>query len=425
MSAVSNLLRAAALALAVVVAACGTDGPGAGQVTPGINSARHQDAPYLVLVSLDGFRHDYLDRYPSPALGRIAAEGVRAESLIPVFPTKTFTSHYTIATGLYAENHGLVGNRFWDPERGATYSLGDREAVEDGTWYRGEPIWVTAERQGMVSAAFYFVGTEADVGGRHPTYWKRYQHDFPNAQRVDTVLAWLDLPPDVRPHVVTLYFADLDDAGHTYGPDAPEVPATIAAVDEQLGRLLDGIAALPHGDQVYVMVVSDHGMLKWEASRAQPVDVGRFPGVRMVEWGPYASFWVDEGGPERLPGLRDSLQAILPEADVWIRGQLPERLHYNADPRIGHVVALAHAGSTIVSSDRVPTRDGHTHGWDNLTPEMGGIFLARGPGIAAGQRIPPFEAVHIYPLMAHLLGLEPAAVDGRLEVLAPILGEAR
>ena len=417
----ARMSRAATLALVLVASACSDGSRAPEPVTPGVNAPQHLDAPYVVLVSLDGFRHDYLDLYPSPALGRVAAEGVRAESLIPVFPTKTFTSHYSIATGLYAENHGLVGNRFWDPEREAYFQLADREAVEDGTWYRGEPIWVTAEKQGMVSAAFFFVGTEADVGGRHPTYWKRYQHDFPNAQRVDTVLAWLALPPEVRPHVLTLYFADLDDAGHTYGPDAPEIPATIAAVDEQLGRLLDGIAALPHGDQVYVMVFSDHGMLKWEASRAQPVDVDLFPGVRMVEWGPYASFWVDEGGPERVGPLRDSLEALLPEADVWTRGQLPERFHYNADPRIGHIVALARPGSTIVSSDRVPTRDGYTHGWDNLTPEMGGVFLAMGPEIVAGERIPSFEAVHVYPLLAHLLGLTPAEVDGRLEVLAPIL----
>lgn len=422
MTRLARMLRAVVFVLAATACGGGAQVPQA--VTPGINAAQHLDAPYVILLSLDGFRHDYLDLYPSPALRRIAAEGVRAESLIPVFPTKTFTSHYTIATGLYAENHGLVGNRFWDPERGAMYTLGDRDAVEDGTWYRGEPIWVTAERQGMVTAAFYFVGTEADVGGIHPTYWKRYDHSFPNAQRVDTVLAWLELPAEVRPRLITMYFADLDDAGHTYGPESPEIPATIARVDEQIGRLLQGIEALPHGDQVHLVVVSDHGMLKWEASRAQPVDLSLFRGVRMVEGGPYASFWVDEGGPERMSGVRDSLQAILPEAEVWLRTDVPARFHYSADPRIGDIVALARPGTTIVSSDRIPRRDGYTHGWDNLTPEMGAIFLAMGPGIVAGERIPPFEAVHVYPLLAHLLGLTPAPVDGRLDVLAPILRQA-
>jgi predicted AlkP superfamily pyrophosphatase or phosphodiesterase len=390
----------------------------------GVNEARHEDAPYVVLVSLDGFRHDYLDLYPTPALQRLAREGVRADRMIPVFPTKTFPTHFSIATGLYAENHGLVGNRFWAPEKQAFYSIADREAVEDGSWYRGEPIWVTAERQGMRTACFFFVGSEADVGGVRPTRWKRFDGSVPNAARVDTVLAWLAEPDSTRPHLVTLYFSDLDDTGHDHGPESPEVAAAVAAVDRELGRLSAGIAALPHAGRVYLVVVSDHGMLKAEAARAQPLDLSRFPGVRMVEAGPYATLLVDEGGAARFPGLRDSIQALLPEAEVWLRQDVPARFRYSADPRIGDLVILASPGATVVPPGRMPTRDAHTHGWDNRVPEMAGIFLAKGPLIEPGQRIPAFEAVDVYPFLAHVLGLEPAPVDGRLEVLAPILGLA-
>jgi predicted AlkP superfamily pyrophosphatase or phosphodiesterase len=379
------------------------------------------DAPYVVLLSLDGFRHDYLDRYPTPALQRMAREGVRAERMIPAFPTKTFPTHFTIATGLHAENHGLVGNRFWAPDKGATYEVGERAVVEDGSWYRGEPIWVTAERQGMRTASYFFVGSEADVGGVRPTYWKRYDGSVPNAARVDTVLSWLALPDAQRPHMITLYFSDLDDVGHEFGPESPEVGAAVAAVDEQIGRLLDGVAALPHGDSVYVIVVSDHGMLRAEAARAQPLDLSGLAGVRMVESGPYASLFVDDGGPARLPGVRDSLQAMLPEADVWLRAEVPERFHYRADPRIGDILILARPGATVLPSGWMPARDGYTHGWDNETPEMGAIFLAVGPRIAPGQSVGAFESVHVYPLLAHLLGLDPAPADGRLDVLAPIL----
>ncbi len=379
----------------------------------------------MVILSLDGFRHDYLDLYPTPALQRLAREGARAERMIPIFPTKTFPSHFSIATGLYAEHHGLVGNRFWAPERQAYYSIGDRAAVEDGSWYRGEPIWVTAERQGMRTAAFYFVGSEADVGGVRPTRWKRFDGSVPNAARVDSVLAWLAEPAETRPHLVTLYFSDLDDVGHDAGPESPEAASAVAAVDAQVGRLMDGLDALPHGQRVYLVVLSDHGMLKAEAARAQALDLSLFPGVRMVEGGPYATLWVDEGGPERLPGLRDSLQALLPESDVWLRQDVPERLHYGADPRSGDVLILPPAGATVNTPDRMPRHDDYTHGWDNQTPEMGAIFLVRGPGIAPGQRIGAFESVHVYPFLAHILGLEPAPVDGRLEVLAPLLGAVK
>lgn len=391
-------------------------GPGSG-----VNDPRHRGAPYVLLLSLDGFRHDYLDRVPTPVLQAIAREGVRADRLIPTYPTKTFPAHYSMATGLYAENHGLVGNRFRDPERGALYQLSDREAVEDGTWYRGEPIWVTAERQGMRTAAYHFVGTEGDVGGVRPTRWYRYHDDVTRDQRVDSVLAWLALPESERPHLITFYFPDLDHVGHDHGPESPEVARAIEAVDASLGRLIDGIDALPHGDRVYLVVVSDHGMLRVDPERAQRLDLSVFPGVTMVERGPYASLWVDEGGPARLPALRDSIQARLPEARVYLRADVPERFHYSADPRIGDLVVMAEPGAEIVSGDWSPGRERFTHGWDNQAPGMGAVFLARGPRIAPGQRIPAFESVHLYPFLAHLLGLEPAEVDGSLEVLAPIL----
>jgi predicted AlkP superfamily pyrophosphatase or phosphodiesterase len=411
----------------VLVACCGTDAQisrsSSGRAdSGGVNSAEHLDAPYVVLLSLDGFRHDYLDDIPTPAFQRMIAEGARADRMIPVFPTKTFPTHYTVATGMYAENHGLVGNRFWAPEQGGFYSMSNREVVEDGSWYRGEPIWVTAERQGMVSAAYHFVGTEAAVDGVSPTHWHRFDASVPNREKVETVLEWLALPPDRRPHMLTLYFEDLDGAGHNYGPGSRQVDRAVERVDHELGRLLEGIDALPHGDQVYVIVVSDHGMIRIDTERIHSLDMGAFPGVQLVTSGTYASLLVEEGDRGRVQQVRDSLRAMLPESDVWLREEVPERLHYSADPRIGDIVVLAAPGSLVLPKGRRTPSETHTHGWDNQAMGMGAVFLARGPGIRAGTRIGAFEAVHVYPLIAHLLGLRanPEA-DGRLEVLAPIL----
>ncbi len=323
---------------------------------------------------------------------------------------------------MYAENHGLVGNRFWDSEKGGFYSMSNREVVEDGSWYRGEPIWVTAERQGMVSAAYYFVGTEADVGGVSPTHWYRFDASVPNRERVEKVLEWLALPPDRRPHLLTLYFEDLDNAGHRYGPGSRQVRDAVAGVDRELGRLLDGIDALPHGDQVNVIVVSDHGMIRIDPDQIQRLDMDAFPGVRLVTSGPYASLIVEDGSADRAAQIRDSLRVLLPESDVWLREEVPERLHYSADPRIGDIVILASPGATVVPNGWRGPSEPYTHGWDNQAMGMGAIFLARGPGIKAGSRIEAFESVHVYPLMARLLGLTPnPEADGRLEVLAPIL----
>ncbi len=213
--------------------------------TGGVNAPETLDKPYLVLVSFDGFRHDYLDRYETPSFDRVADRGVAAEALVPPYPSLTFPAHYTIATGLHPERHGLVGNRFYDPARGAEYNYRERANVEDGTWYGGEPIWVTAETQGMVAAAMLMVGTEADVRGVRPTFWTRYADRGTHRERVDEVLDWLALPPGRRPHLVTLYFSSVDGAGHRTGPASPAVAEAVEQVDADLGRLLDGIDALP------------------------------------------------------------------------------------------------------------------------------------------------------------------------------------
>ncbi len=411
-----------ACAAAAIVAGCSPSTPPADGAPARTNDARHLTAPYVVLVSFDGFGAQLWGRHPAPSFERVAAAGVRAERMIPAYPTKTFPTHYSIATGMYAERHGLVGNRFWAPDLGAWYNLSDRAAVEDGRFYRGEPIWVTAERQGMVAASFFFVGSEAPVLGVQPSYWYPFDAEVPSDRRVDQVLEWLSMPAETRPHMITLYFEDVDFAFHYNGPDDPATGEAIREVDRSLGRLLDGIERLPHGGDVYLVLVSDHGLLASPPEMFDELDMALFPGVRLAEVGPYASLFIEQGGTARGPGLRDSIAALMPANDVWLREEVPARLHYRTDPRIGDIVVSAAPGRRVVTPDRTP-RDPYTHGWDNLVPEMGAIFLAMGPRIAPGQVIPPFEAVHVYPLLAHLLGLAPSSdADGRLEVLLPLLG---
>lgn len=392
------------------------DGPAAGT-----NASRWLDAPYVVLVSSDGFGAEELARVSAPNFERVAAGGVRAERMIPTYPTKTFPTHYSIATGMYAEHHGLVGNHFWAPDVGASYSLADRNSVQDGRFYRGEPIWVTAERQGMVAASYFWIGTEAPVEGVQPSYWYPYDESVPYDTRVDKVLEWLAMPPEHRPHMITLYFEQPDAAWHFNGPDGEQTLAGVARVDRAVGRLLDGIENLPDADRVYVIVVSDHGLMAAPASKVDRLDMSLFPGVRLAESGPYASLFVDEGGAARGPAVRDSLAALLPEDDVWLRADIPPRLHYSADPRIGDILVSAAPGRRVVPTG-FRARDMWTHGWDNQVPEMAAIFLAMGPGIRPGQHVPAFESIHVYPFIAHVLGLTPnPQADGRLDVLLPIL----
>ena len=396
--------------------------------TGGINAPETLDKPYLVLVSFDGFRHDYLDRYETPSFDRVAARGVSAEALVPPYPSLTFPAHYTIATGLHPERHGLVGNRFFDPARGEEYNYRDRASVEDGTWYGGEPIWVTAETQGMVAGAMLLVGTEADVGGVRPTFWTRYADRGTHRERVDEVLDWLALPPGRRPHLVTLYFSSVDGAGHRTGPASPAVAEAVEQADADLGRLLDGIDALPHGGAVSVVLVSDHGMAAVRPGGTIDLSaVADLRGVRAIVSGPGANLFV-AGGAARARAVRDDVNDGIGDAGLtggraYLRNEVPAALRYRDNPRIGDVVVVADPGFMFAFG--TPRPPAGMHGWDPRHPDMHGIFLASGPDIGPGRRIGPVESVDLYPFLARLLRLAPNPdVDGDPAALAPVLEPA-
>lgn len=382
-----------------------------------IGGAADRDA-YVVLLSFDGFRHDYLDRGITPSFDRLAAAGVRADALVPVFPTKTFPNHYSIVTGMYVASHGIVSNGFYEPERDEEYRLGDRASVEDGTWYGGEPLWVTAEKQGMVSASMFWVGSEAAIQGIRPTYWNLYDGGYQNADRVRQILEWLALPPGERPHMITGYFSLLDDVGHRYGPESAEVHAGIVEADSLLELLMRGIEALPHGDAVSIIVTSDHGMA--EVGRGF-IDLDAeisLEGVRVLVGNPVANLYF-AGDSARADGVRETLSRLA-NIRVFRRSELPERWHAD-HPRSGDLIVIAEEGWSLGLDPERAQWSGGTHGYPPL-PSMHGIFVAAGPRIRAGLRIPPFENIHVYPLVTEILGLVPNRdIDGRLEVLAPVL----
>ena len=229
------------------------------------------DKPYLILISLDGFRWDYVKRFQPPHLSKFVEEGVQAESLIPCFPSKTFPNHYSIATGMYPDNHELLDNSFFDTERNALYRISDRSKVKDGSWYGGTPIWVQAKKTGLTTASFFFVGSEADIQGIQPDYFIDYDGSIKNKDRIDQVLEWLEMPANKRPQLITMYFSDMDDAGHSFGPnDDKKISEALIRLDADLGILFSGIKKT--GLPINVMIVSDHGMLDIPIDQYIPIE---------------------------------------------------------------------------------------------------------------------------------------------------------
>ena len=383
----------------------------------GTNRAEHLDKPYVVLVSLDGFRADYLDRFSLPHLRRVMQRGTRARSMIPVFPSLTFPNHYSLVTGLFPDRHGLVGNSFYDPERRGKYSMTDDDAVRDGTWYGGEPIWVTAETQGMVTACYFWPGSEAAIKGVRPTISTRYDGKIPNGERVKTALQWLAAPAERRPHVVTIYFSEVDDASHRGPVGDRRVEEAARSLDRAVGQLLDGIDALPIKDRVYLLLTSDHGMVDTSGDQGISIEsLVNLDDVVQTFVGPVSSLHVRDGNGARAIQLRDQLNARLKNGHAYLRKDLPERFRYSANPRAGDVIVVMDEGWTLKRSYDVRSivrpRWG-AHGWDPQLPSMRAIFVALGPTIRAGHIIDDVRNVDVYPLMTDLLGLRtPNGLDG-------------
>jgi len=388
------------------------------------NAPGQRDKPYLVLVSIDGFRWDFAERYGATHIASIGQRGLQAQALRPAFPTLTFPNHFSIATGVLPARHGLVANEFPNAARDRWYFYKERTTVQDGTWYLAEPIWVTAERAGLRTAAFFFVGTEADVSGIRPTHWNAFDADISGEDRVQQVLDWLVEPAATRPHLVTLYFEDVDDSTHWYGPGSAESLAAIHRVDGQVGRLLEGIAALPHGDQVYVVLVSDHGIAPYRPDR-EPLVLDRIvdlDGARVVEGGPYAWIYFETGDESRPATTRDAINARWDCGRAMLPEETPADWQVTASPRFPDLLVQADPGCAVISSaskrHKITPGD---HGWAPDMPEMSGVFYAMGPGIPPGTRTGPLHVTDVYPLMLSILGL---AAPGKLEVGAAALSAA-
>ena len=385
-----------------------------------------QSAPPLLLISIDGFRHDYMNKAELPTLEKLAAGGLRADSLQHVFPTKTFVTHYATVTGLYAENSGVVANSMWDPARKSRFSLGNRDAVGDGYWYDGEPIWNTVEKAGKIAATYFWPGSEAQIGGLRPTIWKPYAGETPHDARVDQVLEWLELPKPQRPAFLTLYFSAVDSAGHRHGPDHPETVEAMLEVDRALGRLVEALERRGLYDEVNILLTSDHGM--------QTIDLDRYillddfldlGSVNVSDWGPAAQVWTVDGGP--------SADEILAAIDLdhpgirraWKKGNAPGRYHFDNHPRVPDVTIEAELGWMISNKPyyagmRRGLLNG-MHGWDPAWHIMHGIFIAHGPAFAPGERLPAVRSVDLYSLMANLMNVPPAETDGSLAAFVPLL----
>jgi predicted AlkP superfamily pyrophosphatase or phosphodiesterase len=372
-----------------------------------------------IVLSLDGFRWDYPAKTSTPTLNKMASEGVKAISLIPSFPSKTFPNHYSIATGLVPDHHGLVNNSFYDCITDRSYSMSNNEARFDPLFYGGEPIWITAQHQGLHTASYYWVGSEVAIEGLHPDYWKIYDEKVPFVNRIDTIIKWLSLPLDVRPRLIMAYYHEPDGAGHEYGPNDPRTFKMIHTIDSLTGILYSRIRQLPDGDNINFIVLSDHGMGAISSERntvLREFIPATWP-VRIEGGNPNFNIYAEGAWIDSAYSALKKAQGI----EVWKPGEVPAYLNYGTNPRVGDIIVVADSSWAVSLNQPKKDFTGGTHGYDTRNTDIHAIFYATGPAFRLNFVQPSFSNVNIYPLLAYLLGITPVKTDGDLQEVINML----
>ena len=396
------------------------------------NTAHPQEKQYVLLVSFDGFRNDYPEKFNLPNFQQLKQKSSYSKGLIPSFPSKTFPNHYTIITGMYPGSHGLVDNKFFSPSLQKIYSIPDRSAVQNPDFYGGTPLWQWFQQHGIKTASYFWVGSEAPIQGQFPTYYHIYDQNIPYSKRVDEVMNWFRLPEEDRPQFVTLYFEFVDSAGHRTGTNSEELRKALMEADALLGQIIAGMEQ--SGLPITTIITSDHGMIDMTSAKdklifTEEIEAKLKDKADFINNGMHCQIYLKNKNDKKA--VYKELKAYFADKKdflkVYKKENTPKKWHYRTHPNIGDLLLITDAPYYMVKNekDHWASQKGiwGTHGYDPYsTPEMQAIFYAFGKRIKENNQISHFENIHIYPLITSLLGIEnPKNIDGKRKVLAPII----
>lgn len=400
-------------------------------LTTVLSNGTHTFGPTTILISLDGFRADFLNRNLTPALNAFIASGVSPRYMLPSFPSLTFPNHFTLVTGLYPESHGIVANQFWDVNFQEEFYYTDTEISMQSKWWNAEPIWVTAEREGIKTAIHMWPGSEAHIPDIEPTYLDKFNKSEGLERKVDRVLNWIDLEDDQRPQFIAAYVPNVDTDGHRYGPNSTEIRSTIANVDSMLTLLTEGLYERNLTELVNLIVVSDHGMATTSTSRLIQLD--DLIDLSLID---HKDGWPLTGlrlkNPDRdLKPMYDKLIAAAANSgsfEIYTRETMPDRYHFTNNDRIAPLWIVPKAGWAVVPKAEFDIQEAELtgrqyqpmglHGYDHEHPLMRAIFIARGPAFphTPNSRVPVFQNIEVYNIICDSLGINPHPNNGTLRL---------
>lgn len=392
---------------------------------PVMNAKDMMDKPTVVIVSIDGYRADYNSLFNPPNLTGLERTGVSAKGLKPCYPSKTFPSHFSIATGMTPAHHGIVSNEFYDQKEKRSFAVSDVRAVRDGSWYQADPIWVLAERAGLRTAVYFWIGSEANIDEAHPNYYYNYAETTPDQARVDRALQWLKLTPELRPHLIMLYFSGVDAAAHHFGTQSHQMREAINDIDVQIGRLREGLKGSPNTN---LIVVSDHGMADVDPKKVALIDEsaevqGLLKKFKTTGRGPQMQFYLNEGEDHvNVSKMRSALERYARSSGKPLHVvTMPKEfasLKYGPTSRTGDLVLDPELPWLVGTRQSPPVATGANHGWNPKLPIMHGILFAEGPAFKKHAILSTVDNVSVAPLALKVLGVPiPKNLDGTLSAV--------
>ena len=359
---------------------------------------------YVLLISFDGFRYDYLDKTETPNFDYFVSTGVHAKSLVPVFPSLTFPNHYSIATGSYSDSHRILSNSFFSKILDKTYSMRDSESVQNGKFYGMEPIWVTAGKEGINTATYFWIGSEAEINGHRPSIYKKYDGSVSFESRVDSVIAWFKLPKDRRPQLSMLYFSEPDYSGHRYGTDGDEIISSIKEMDLLLGYIIAQLKTLEIYHKLNIIIVSDHGMTNVDRKKVilldEYIDLDQYDLIL----GPSISslnFKIDKD--------MIKIDKMIQHLSIFDKEDIPSDYHFKNKDSPDYLF-VADEGWFISTTSNIENKKSFPmgmHGYISQNIDMHGIFMASGPSFNNGILVDSFENINVYPLICRTLNINP------------------
>ena len=389
-----------------------------------VSPLKAQPQPYVLLISFDGLRWDYVNRNISLNISEFSERGVIASSLRPVFPTKTFPNHISIITGMYPENHGIIANEFVDIKNNAEYKIWDSSVVRNSKWYKGEAFWETARKHGVITASYFWPSSDVDDPDKHPDYFHVYEHNRPYPERITGVVNWFNLPYEERPHFVTLYFDLTDGVGHEFGPESEEINIAIAQIDTLVGLLNEGFKEINLQDSINIIISSDHGMTEISEERLIIVDeILNGYDYLSSNNGPFMLIYSKEEETGKIYGI---LKEEENHFKVYKREDVPEYFHFSQNELIGDLVLIADVGWSLVNEENLEWMKNNTsrgnHGYDNFHIDMHGVFIAAGPSFKQNYKTGTINNIDIYPLLCKIFNCTPPEnIDSDLKRIEYIL----